>query len=281
MRSIVAVLICLFTLPLAFADTASRPEKIGALARLEPHNGIYTLAGPPSFISVRISEMPLKEGQRVRKGDVIAIFDMANVRRLEVGIARTEVERAKVDALEKKREFDRRQILFRDKSISQESFYDQRDASERAHIALEKARLNLKRAEALLNKMIIRSPVDGMVLGIYARDGEAVSETTGIAEIGDVDHMEAVAEVYETDIKYVKKGQSAIFRSPALNMPLTGTVTRIAPSLTRVAIYSLNPVPNSESRIVKVYITLQDSVRAARFINLQGTARIDTLHTEN
>ncbi|HEX21856.1 MAG TPA: HlyD family efflux transporter periplasmic adaptor subunit [Chromatiales bacterium] len=142
-------------------------------------------------------------------------------------------------------------------------------------MALEKARLNLKRAEALLSKMIIRSPVEGMVLGIYARDGEAVSETTGIAEIGDIDHMEAVAEVYETDIKYVKKGQSAIFKSPALSQSLTGTVTRIAPSLTRVAIYSPDPMPNTEARIIKVYITLKDSAAAARFINLQGTALID------
>jgi len=275
MKRIATILICLFTVSLTFADGTSRSEKVGALARLEPHNGVYTLAGPSSVVSVRISEMPVKEGQRVKKGDVIAVFDMANVRRLEVGIAKVEVERAKIDAAEKKREFDRRQILFQNKSISQESFNDQRDASERTQIALEKARLNLKRAEALLRKMIIRSPVEGMVLGIYARDGEAVSETTGIAEIGDIDHMEAVAEVYETDIRYVKKGQSAIFKSPALGQPLTGTVTRIAPSLTRVAIYSPDPMPNTEARIVKVYITLKDSAAAARFINLQGTALID------
>ncbi|HEX21855.1 MAG TPA: biotin/lipoyl-binding protein [Chromatiales bacterium] len=73
--------------------------------------------------------MPVKEGQRVKKGDVIAVFDMANVRRIEVGIAKAEVERAKVDAAEKKREFDHRQTLFKNKSISQESFNDQRDAS--------------------------------------------------------------------------------------------------------------------------------------------------------
>ncbi|NOY13490.1 MAG: efflux RND transporter periplasmic adaptor subunit, partial [Deltaproteobacteria bacterium] len=219
--------------------------------------------------------------QRVRKGDVIAVLDMANVRRLDVKIARTEVDRAKINAVEKKREFDRRQTLFQNKTISLESFNDQRDASERAQIALKKAQLNFKRAEALLNKMIIRSPVDGMVLGIYARDGEAVSETTGIAEIGDIDHMEAVAEVYETDLKYVRKGQSAIFSSPALSKPLTGTVTRIAPSLTRVTIYSSNPMPNTESRIIKVFITLKDSAVAARFINLQGTALIETSHKEN
>jgi len=129
--------------------------------------------------------------------------------------------------------------------------------------------------------MIIRSPINGMVLKIYARAGEAVPATTGIVEIGDVDNMEAVAEVYETDIKYVKKGQSAIFKSPALSKPLQGTVRRIAPSLTRVAIYSSNPMPHTESRIVKVFITLKDNAVAARFINLQGTLLIDTSHKGN
>jgi len=281
MKSSAVVLICFFTVSLAFAQGTSQPEKVGALARLEPHNGIYALAGPSSIISVKISAMLVKEGQRVKKGDVIAIFDMADVRRLEVSIARAELAQAKANAAEKKRDLERRQKLFQDKSISQESFSDQTVASELAQLALEKAQLNLERARALLDKMIIRSPIDGRVLAIYARDGEAVAETMGVAEIADVDHMEAVAEVYETDIKYVREGQPAIFRSPALDKPLTGTVTRIAPSFSRVTIYSTDPMPNTESRVVRVYITLKDSDAAARFINLQGTALIEILAREN
>ncbi len=119
MKRMITVLFCLFAASLTFADDASRHEKVGTLARLEPHNGIYALAGPSSVVSVKVSEMPVKEGQRVKKGDVIAIFDMANVRRLEVRIARADVERAKAHAAEKKREFNRRQTLFQNKSVSQ------------------------------------------------------------------------------------------------------------------------------------------------------------------
>ena len=281
MKSIVVALICLFTVSPAFADGTSRPGKIGALARLEPHHGVYALAGPSFVVPARISKMLVKEGQMVKKGDIIAVLGMANVRRLEAGIAKAEVEQAKVNTAGRRREFNRRQALFRDASISQESFDEARDAYELAQIALVKARLNYKRAVELLNKMIIRSPINGMVLKIYARAGEAVPVTTGIAEIGDVDHMEAVAEVYETNIKYVRKGQSAIFKSSALGKPLVGTVRRIAPSLTRVTIYSSNPLPNTESRIVKVFIALKDSTAAARFINLQGTVLIDTDHQGN
>jgi len=277
MKSTAAVAIYLFAMSLAFANGAPPPETVGALARLEPHNGIYALAGPSSIITVKISEIPVQEGQRVNKGDVIAVFDMANIRRFEVGIARTELAQAKVDAAAKRRELDRLRKLFQDKSVSRESFNEQSDASELAELTLEKAQLNFERAGALLEKMIIRSPVDGEVLAVHARAGEAVAETTGVAEIGDVERMEAVAEVYETDVKYVREGQSAVFRSPALDQPLAGTVTRIAPSFTRVTIYSTDPMPNTESRVVKVFITLKDSAVAARYINLQGTALIDTL----
>jgi len=275
MKNIVAVLICLFTVSQAFANETARPDKVGALARLEPYQGVYELAGPSFVVPAMISEMLVKEGRMVNKGDAVAVLDMADVRRLEAGIA------AKVNIAAKSREFNRRQILFRNKSVSQESLDTAGDSYEVAQIALEKARLNYKRAVELVNKMIIRSPINGMVLRIYARAGEAVPSTTGIVEIGDVDNMEAVAEVYETDIKYVRKGQSAIFKSPALSKPLIGTVRRIAPSLTRVAIYSSNPMPNTESRIVKVFITLKDNAAAARFINLQGTVLIDTSHKGN
>ncbi len=281
MKNIVAVLICLFTVSQAFANETARPDKVGALARLEPYQGVYELAGPSFVVPAMISEMLVKEGRMVNKGDAVAVLDMADVRRLEAGIAKAEVEQAKVNTAGEKREFNRRQMLFRNMSVSQKSLDDARDSYEVAQIALEKARLNYKRAVELVNKMIIRSPINGMVLRIYARAGEAVPSTTGIVEIGDVDNMEAVAEVYETDIKYVRKGQSAIFKSPALSKPLIGTVRRIAPSLTRVAIYSSNPMPNTESRIVKVFITLKDNAAAARFINLQGTVLIDTSHKGN
>jgi len=277
MKSTAAVVLYLFAMPIAFANGAPSPETVGALARLEPHNGIYALAGPSSIITVKISEIPVQEGQRVSKGDVIAVFDMANIRRFEVGIARTELAQARVDAAAKRRELDRLRKLFQDKSVSRESFNEQSDASKLAQLTLEKAQLNFERAGALLEKMIIRSPVNGEVLAVHARAGEAVAESTGVAEIGDVEHMEAVAEVYETDVKYVREGQSVVFRSPALNQPLAGTVTRIAPSFTRVTIYSADPMPNTEARVVKVFITLKDSAVAARYINLQGTALIDTL----
>ena len=281
MKNIIAVLICLFTVSQAFANETSRPEKVGALARLEPHQGIYELAGPSFVVPATISKMLVKEGQMLNKGDVVAVLDMADVRRIEAAIARAEVEQARVNIAGKRREFNRRQILFRNMSVSQESLDAARDSYKLAQIALEKARLNYKRAMELVNKMIIRSPINGRVLKIYARAGEAVPTTTGIVEIGDVDNMEAVAEVYETDIKYVREGQAAIFRSPALSKPLQGTVSRIAPRLTRVAIYSSNPMPHTESRIVKVFITLKDSATASRFINLQGTVLIDTSHKGN
>ncbi len=98
MKNIVAVLIliCLFTVSRAFANEASRPDKVGALARLEPHQGVYELAGPSFVVPAMISKILVKEGQMLNKGDVVAVLDMADVRRLEAGIARAEVEQQKL-----------------------------------------------------------------------------------------------------------------------------------------------------------------------------------------
>lgn len=74
------------------------------------------------------------------------------------------------------------------------------------------ARANLARAEAELELSMVRSPIDGRVLEVHAREGERVG-TDGIAEIADTSAMYAVAEVYETDIGRVRTGQRATLRT--------------------------------------------------------------------
>ena len=60
---------------------------------------------------------------------------------------------------------------------------------------------------------------------IPRRPGERVGDQ-GILEVGNIDVMHAVAEVYEEDVNKVLPGQSARVRVPTLNAELTGEVVR-------------------------------------------------------
>jgi HlyD family secretion protein len=90
-----------------------------------------------------------------------------------------------------------------------------------------------------------------------------------VVELGRVDQMYAIAEVYETDIRNVKVGQKASVKSDALARDLTGTVTRIRPKVQKLDEIGTDPAARKDARIIEVEIRLDDSAAAASLSLLQ------------
>jgi multidrug efflux pump subunit AcrA (membrane-fusion protein) len=197
--------------PAAIGSLATGP--VAALGRIEPRNGVRRIAGPPRA-AVVIGELLVKEGDRVQKGQPLAV------------LAETAVQRAEVDRLQ----------------------------------------AELARAELELSR--VRSPIDGQVLKIHAREGERVGPE-GIAELGETSAMYAVAEVYETDIGRVRGGEKAKIRSPALPHDLEGEVERIGLEIGKKDVLSTDPVADADARVVEVEIRLLEPELAAALTNLR------------
>jgi HlyD family secretion protein len=119
-----------------------------------------------------------------------------------------------------------------------------------------------------LELSIVRSPVDGQVLEVHAREGERVG-IDGVAELGQTDAMYAVAEVYETDIGRVRLGQGARITSPALPGVLAGEVERIGLKIGKKDVLSTDPVADADARVVEVEIRLEQPELAAALTNLR------------
>ncbi len=84
--------------------------------------------------------------------------------------------------------------------------------------------------------------------------------------------MYVVAEVYQTDIQKVRKGQKVTITSPAIVGKLQGTVEQVGWQIDKQSIFSLNPGADTDRKIVKVKISIDnpaDSARVARLTNLQ------------
>ena len=133
----------------------------------------------------------------------------------------------------------------------------------------------VERVRAELKTTQVLAPIDGTVLEILARTGEVPDK--GLAEIGQVGQMVAVAEVHQQDVGRVRLGQSAVVRSAALAQPLKGRVDKLGEQVLRQRIFSNIPGENFDQRVVEVQILLdmtQDpSVR--RLSNLQAEAIIE------
>ncbi len=75
-------------------------------------------------------------------------------------------------------------------------------------VALAESEVRLARSSVQLAKTnveatIIVAPCDGRILRIHAQPGEQIP-SDGLLELGQVDQMQAVAEVFEGDIPHIK-----------------------------------------------------------------------------
>jgi HlyD family secretion protein len=137
-----------------------------------------------------------------------------------------------------------------------------------AETSVEVARAHLDRARIEALRSYVRAPFAGRVLDVITRPGELIGEH-GILELGRVDRMYAIAEVYETDIRRVETGQRAIVSSPALADDLGGTVQAIRHKVEKQDEIGTDPAARKDARIVEVAILLDDPEPAAGLTNLQ------------
>ncbi len=99
------------------------------------------------------------------------------------------------------------------------------------------------RAKAELEQAYVRSPFDGEVLYIHTRSGEVIS-TDGIVELGQTRQMEAIAEVYQSDVSKIQLKQKVRVSSDSLPGELSGTFTQIGSQVRRQEIINTDPSTN-------------------------------------
>ena len=253
--------------PAAASDSAKpaiEPEipastgTVTALGRLEPKDGVTRVAGPAGRPAV-ISKLLVDDGDRVEMGDLIAVLD-------DTVLRQAELDRAKAHLANAEKHFERARKLER-RGVQAEATFD------KAQVNLAVARADIARAEAELGLAQVRSPVSGTVLRVFTRPGERIG-IDGVVEIGQTDEMYAVAEVYETDIVRVRKGQRATVTSPALPDALEGEVEKVGLRIGKLDILSTDPAARTDARVVEVEIRLDESQAVAGLTNLQVTVEI-------
>ena len=244
-------------------------------------------------VSGEIIELPVKEGQFVRKGDLLVKIrpDLymasrnsaeANFKSSVAGLNTSKAQAEKAEA-----EFKRNIELFERKLVS-ESVYDefrtganvakaQVTASEHQ---VEMARQSLKKAEEDLLRCTIYSPVDGTISKLISEKGERVVGTgmmagTEIMTVADLNEMEARVEVGEVDVVLVQLGQRARLEVDSFrDRKFAGVVTQIANSAKTTG---LNTQQEATKFEVRIRITDKD-----RFLpGMSVTSEIETRYRTN
>jgi len=278
---------------------------VSALGRLQPQDGIIRVAAPstPESISGSIlTVLHVREGDYVEAGQLLAVTDSATALNARMQQAKAERETALraaeasqsqadeacVLADVAEREAQRRVHLLEKKLASEEETelaLGQAEATaasctaahanarvSESEIKVADARVVVAQAE--LDRAYIRSPFNGRILDVLVEPGEFVG-IEGLLELGRVDRMYAIAEVYETDIRRVKIGQTATIKSAALPHDLTGKVELIRHKVRKQDVVGTDPAADKDARIIEVEILLNDPESAKSLTNLQVQIVID------
>jgi len=186
-------------------------ETITATGVIRPVTGAEVNVG--SRISGTVVSLPVEIGDRVRTGQVLAELD-ATALRAEVDEARADVNLSMPRVKLAESTLLRREKLATKGLASDEDLEVARRDLAVAHAQLEANRARLRSAEIQLDYTRITAPIDGVVAEVSTREGETVAAAfaaPNFVTIIDLERLEVLAYVDETDIGRVVLGQTASF----------------------------------------------------------------------
>lgn len=245
-------------------------SRVAALGTLQPSGDVHLLAGPvlQQGGAPRVQDIMVDEGDRVRQNQLVARFDNyeRSVAERDRTVANIESKKSEIAILES--ETKRYRVLERQGAYASGDLESRELKLLDLKNQLRELQVFLREVETKVVDSELRSPIDGYILKINAREGERPSDQ-GVMEIGNSDNMDAVLQVDEGDIKYIRMGMPVKISSEngAFTSDLQARVTRIGLRVRSRQIISNNPNSDTdqEDRVIEVRATLSpESTRKVR-----------------
>ncbi|HMC21075.1 MAG TPA: efflux RND transporter periplasmic adaptor subunit [Thermoanaerobaculia bacterium] len=219
-------------------------------------------------VSGEIIEIPVKEGQIVRRGQLVLKIKpdnyQAQVEAQQAGLnsARSATVRNRAEVEKADNDYKRSMNLFNKGLLSEADRKSAETNYNMARAALQASEFDAQRAEGALRQMrdslsktIIYSPMDGTISSLPSRVGERVVGTiqfagTEVMRIANLGAMEARVNVNENDIVNVKIGDTTRISVDAYpDRQLRGVVREIASTAQTRNAGSQEEVTNFEVKI--------------------------------
>ncbi|HEX7713484.1 MAG TPA: efflux RND transporter periplasmic adaptor subunit [Bacillota bacterium] len=217
------------------------------LSKLQRTNLVTTVSGSGQVdaedkaqlraeINGLVTKVLVKEGQRVRKGDLLVQFDDRQyVNALQTALVDEQaLEQSKIHLASTRKTYQHTLELFKNGAASQEQL-DQAEltlSQEEKQVAqsTQLAGIKLSNARLDLDRTKVRATRNGIILFCPAKEGMAVTPGTELCQIGELSKLVVELPVDEIDITQIKLGQPATITQEGLTeLKLKGTVIAIAP----------------------------------------------------
>lgn len=253
-------------------------ETVAANGKIQP--ALEVKISP--YISGEVVELYVREGDFVKKGDLLAKIDATlyvsayeqveaslNSARANMANTKARVAQAEAQFMKAKLDRDRNESLWKQKvisdadwdavkasyQVSSAEFEASKESLKATQFQVQNAEASLKESGENLKRTNIFAPADGTVSKLNVEVGERVtgasqfSSGTEIMRVANLDNMEVKVEVSENDIPRVKLSDTCLIEVDAyLNRKFKGYVTEIATSANNVSV-SVDQVTNFEVKV--------------------------------
>lgn len=269
-----------------------------------------------SDVSGEIVELLVKEGDTVKKGDLLLRIDpviyQSAVQRMsstlngvkaQMANSAARMEQSRAQLISAEASFNRNKKLHESGSISDAEFeqakanYESavadmnaaRESVKSADFNVSSTQASLKEANDNLAKTTIYAPVDATVSKLNKRKGERIigmaqMEGTEIMRLANLNEMEVQVDVNENDILRVLVGDTALIEVDAHNnRKFKGVVTEVANSANTLGVSS-DQVTNFpvKIRIIRSsYVDLIDAKHPDRYVFLPGMSATVEIQTNS
>ncbi len=201
-----------------------------------------------------VSEVNAAVWQRVRKGDVLMRLDDRELRaqlvtqRADLAVREAELHRAR-------RVRDRLARILASNAVAAQEAETSEDDHRVAEAQLAKAKAALAQTEELLDRFVVRSPIDATVLQVNIRVGENASPGAVMAPVvlGSIDELQIRTDVDEQIASRVREGAPAVaYRKGDTGAPIPLTFVRIEPYIVPKRSLTGSSLERVDTRVLQV-----------------------------
>ena len=228
------------------AEIAQVPDLTVATASIEP----WRRVSPGTKVLGRVDEVRVKEGNRVRQGELLARLES---RDLEAAVAQARAAVNMAEAtLENARIHQQRMAALNERgSATAKNLEDATAALRVAEATKDQAEANFAAARVQLEYAEIRSPIAGTVIAKRIEGGDMATPGSPLFTIEDLSRVEVDVRMPEAEVGGVSEGSPATVEIDVLDRRVDTVVERIVPAGDPVSrTYSVTLVlDNSEGTI--------------------------------
>jgi cobalt-zinc-cadmium efflux system membrane fusion protein len=221
--------------PQTFTATVQAPSRVEFRAK--------ALSTVGAVVAGRLSKINVQIGDRVKAGAALATLESSEAAQMRADIARAKAE------LQRAEDRAKRQTIMQKSGVGLEIERAEAD------IQLRQARADYERSVQALRllgdgagqSVVLRAPIDGVVLQVNASIGAAVEAGAVLFELGEPGALWIVADVFDNDLALIEKGAKATLQISALPEPISGHVVALSAAM------------QTDLRRGAVYIELDDT----------------------